>query len=273
MRCDRAVLSAAAILACLAAGVSEVVAAEPGRMMTVYLVLLKKGPAWTADVTPATQAIQDAHMANIRAMWQAHKLVVAGPVEDQADLRGLFVFQAASLDEAKEWAASDPAVKAGRLVPVVYPWWVEKDALPDAGSYCTPPPFAASETRAGGQASATGHSQEKACAWPAALDAPTAAPRNHRVVFENDRVRVLDVVVEAGEREPLHAHCWPSILFVMFRGKLRERDADGKVIREVDTTPPASAFPQTQWLEASPPHSLENLDSQAIHLLRIELKE
>ena len=114
-------------------------AAENPRMTTVYLVLLKKGPAWTAEVTPASQAIQEAHMASIRALWQAHKMIVAGPVEDQADLRGIFVFQAGSLEEAKALAASDPAVKAGRLLPVVYPWWVEKGALPEAGTYCTAP--------------------------------------------------------------------------------------------------------------------------------------
>jgi uncharacterized protein YciI len=118
----------------------EVIAAEQNKMVAVYLVLLKKGPAWTPEVTPATQAIQDAHMANIRAMWQEHKLIIAGPVEDQADLRGIFVFQATSVEEAKAWAASDPAVKAGRLVPVVYPWWVEKGALPEAGNYCSSPP-------------------------------------------------------------------------------------------------------------------------------------
>jgi hypothetical protein len=71
--------------------------------------------------------------------YAAHKRVIAGPVEDQADLWGIFVFQAATLDEAKALAASDPAVKAGRLVAVVYPWWVEKGALPEAGSHCTPP--------------------------------------------------------------------------------------------------------------------------------------
>jgi len=107
-------------------------------MTTVYLVLLKKGPAWSPEVTPASQALQDAHLANIMAMWKARKLIIAGPVEDAADLRGIFVFQAASLDEAKAWANSDPAVKAGRLVPVIYPWWVEKGVLPEAGSYCGP---------------------------------------------------------------------------------------------------------------------------------------
>ena len=31
------------------------------------------------------------------------------------------------------------------------------------------------------------------CAWPDALDAVVAAPQNHKVLLENDRVRVLDV--------------------------------------------------------------------------------
>jgi hypothetical protein len=120
---------------------------------------------------------------------------------------------------------------------------------------------------------ATTAREHHTCAWSASLDAPTAAPENHRVLFENDRVRVLDVVVDVGGRETLHAHCWPSFLYVMFRGKLREWGSDGKLIREVKETPPASAFPITQWLDASPPHSIENLDSRPIHLLRVELKQ
>ena len=128
--------------------------------------------------------------------------------------------------------------------------------------------------RAGAPAQdATRAAERKTCAWSAALDAPSAAPRNHRVLFENERVRVLDVVVEVGGRESLHAHCCPSFLYVMFRGKLREWGADGKLIREVNETPPATAFPITQLLQTSPPHSIENLDSQPIHLLRVELKQ
>ena len=113
-------------------------AAEARRMVTVYLTLLKKGPAWTPEQTPATKALQEAHLANIRQLWQAQKMIVAGPTEDAAgELRGIFVIKAGSLDEAKALAASDPAVKAGRLVAMVYPWWVEEGVLPDAGSYCT----------------------------------------------------------------------------------------------------------------------------------------
>jgi uncharacterized protein len=140
MRFERKVIGLFTLLSCFSGFAATAAAAENGRMMTVYLVLLKKGPASTSEVTPATQAIQEAHMANIRAMWQAHKLIAAGPVEDQADLRGIFIFQASSLEEATALAASDPAVKAGRLVAVVYPWWVEKGVLPEAGHYCTAPP-------------------------------------------------------------------------------------------------------------------------------------
>jgi hypothetical protein len=44
------------------------------------------------------------------------------------------------------------------------------------------------------------------------------------------------------------------------------------MIREVTETPPPASFPQTQWLEVGPPHAIENLDTQPIHLLRVEMK-
>ena len=109
---------------------------KPG-MITVYLVLLKKGPQWTPEKTGATAAVQEGHMANIKRLWEEKKMFVAGPIEDPTgDLRGIFVMKAASLDEAKGLAATDPAVKAGRLEAVIYPWWVDPRALPEAGSYC-----------------------------------------------------------------------------------------------------------------------------------------
>jgi uncharacterized protein YciI len=115
-------------------------APEPGKagggMGEVFLVLLKKGPTWTAERTDATRAIQEAHMANIKAQWEAKKMIVAGPDGDDHDMRGVFVYAAASREEAKRLAESDPAVKAGRLVPEIHSWWVERNALPEAGAYC-----------------------------------------------------------------------------------------------------------------------------------------
>ena len=113
---------------------------DGSRMGEVFLVLLKKGPTWTAERNDRTKAIQQGHMANIKALWEAKKLIVAGPMGDDGDTRGVFVFQAANREEAVALAATDPAIKAGRLVPEIHSWWVEKRALPEAGAYCRPAP-------------------------------------------------------------------------------------------------------------------------------------
>lgn len=39
-----------------------------------------------------------------------------------------------------------------------------------------------------------------------ALDPAKAAPHIYKVVFENERVRVLDVTTRNGEQSPLHSH-------------------------------------------------------------------
>jgi uncharacterized protein YciI len=109
------------------------------QMEQVYLVLLRKGPIWTAEKTAESAAIQKAHMDNIGVQWKAKKLVIAGPMGEDGDLRGIFVYRVGSLDEAKLLAAADPAVKAGRLKAEVHPWWVGKGYLPAAGEACTVP--------------------------------------------------------------------------------------------------------------------------------------
>jgi uncharacterized protein len=96
---------------------------EPEYKMTTYQVaFLKRGPAWTTDVTDETKKIQAGHMANISAMAKAGKLILAGPFADQGDLRGMFVFKATA-EEARQLAEQDPAVKSGRLVLEWHPWY------------------------------------------------------------------------------------------------------------------------------------------------------
>ena len=34
---------------------------------------------------------------------------------------------------------------------------------------------------------------------------------DHRVLFENDSLRVIEVTLEAGDEEPVHHHRWPSV--------------------------------------------------------------
>ena len=95
-----------------------------------YLAFLKRGPKWTPESTPETNALQEAHMANIRSMAAAGKLVIAGPFTKAPPYAGVFVFKVATLEEAKSLAEADPTVKAGRLVAEIHPWSIPKGSLP-----------------------------------------------------------------------------------------------------------------------------------------------
>ncbi|MGE0128364.1 MAG: YciI family protein [Blastocatellales bacterium] len=88
--------------------------------------LLMRGPKSSGGDTPEARKIQEGHMAHIGKMAQAGKLFAAGPILDNGDLRGIFIFRAASIDEAKALAADDPAIKAGRLKLEILPWFGSK---------------------------------------------------------------------------------------------------------------------------------------------------
>lgn len=103
--------------------------------MTIYYVyLLKKGPAWTPDSTPEVEALQAAHLANLRRLGQEGKLVLNGPLLDSfqlsGEIRGIGVLKARSLAEAQEWISTDPMVRVGRLIFELHTWMVGKGILP-----------------------------------------------------------------------------------------------------------------------------------------------
>jgi hypothetical protein len=109
--------------------------------------------------------------------------------------------------------------------------------------------------------------------WPKDKDALIAAPRNHKVLLENDKVRVLDVTVAPGEVEAVHSHRWPSVLYFMAAGDFVDRDASGKVIFDSRTLKTPLVFPLTMYKEPEAPHSVENLSTTVtLHLVRVEMK-
>ena len=46
-------------------------------------------------------------------------------------------------------------------------------------------------------------------------DANDSAPDYHKVLLENESVRVLETRIAPGERTPAHAHQWPAALYVL----------------------------------------------------------
>ena len=59
--------------------------------------------------------------------------------------------------------------------------------------------------------------------FPDGFDAVQAAPGSHKVIFENEFIRVLQVTLPpAGHAEPMHFHRWPS-LFIGYERAARRR--------------------------------------------------
>lgn len=98
--------------------------------MNWYVVLLKKGPTWTAESTPELEALQQRHLAHLASLARAGQLVEAGPVQDHGDgaLRGICLYRCdaiASLDELKALVEADPSIQAGRLIADYAVWYVD----------------------------------------------------------------------------------------------------------------------------------------------------
>ena len=98
-------------------------AAEYG-LKTYYLVLLKKGENRSQSQEEAMK-LQEAHLNNISRLAELGKIVIAGPLLDNSEIRGIFIFDADSQEEVEELCATDPAIKAGRLIAEVHPWMSE----------------------------------------------------------------------------------------------------------------------------------------------------
>src|ERR1700739_2319957 len=99
--------------------------------------------------------------------------------------------------------------------------------------------------------------------FPNGYDAVEAAPATHKVVFENELVRVLEVTVPpAGKTIPMHHHRWPSFFLDWDTGggspHIRYHRGNGDV-RDI----PAREEPRhpgvwkVGWMKPEPMHSIE----------------
>ncbi|MCH7947856.1 MAG: hypothetical protein IIC66_08685 [candidate division Zixibacteria bacterium] len=101
----------------------------PTEMAEYFVVLLKRGPKWTAEMTPEIEKVLEGHFANIKKLTKEGKLAVAGPFfgqEGEGALAGLFIFKVDSIEEAIRLAEQDPGVQAGRFTFEAITWYGPK---------------------------------------------------------------------------------------------------------------------------------------------------
>ena len=104
-------------------------------------------------------------------------------------------------------------------------------------------------------------------------DAVIAAPNSHKILLENDNVRVVEVVVLPGQTEPMHTHAWPSVMIVNTSTKIKYYDASGNGT-EYPERQASPDKPFVEWMSPEGLHAVENLDStKTYHAVRIELKK
>ena len=132
------------------------------------------------------------------------------------------------------------------------------------------------------------------------LDAVVAAPKNHKILYEDDHVRILEVTVEPGEKENMHHHPCVSVFahdapmpkftdsladtssVMEFGRNLQLISGDPQVPSEVvDALAQLNAqldaaiskgMPMAWSAPAQRTHSVHNLDIFPMHFYRIEFK-
>ena len=106
--------------------------------------------------------------------------------------------------------------------------------------------------------------------WPPELDALIAAPDNHKLILENEKVRVLDTLIHPGDTTPVHTHANPSVFYILSWSDFIRYDGDCNVT--TDTRQNETDPPNVLWSEPIGPHAIKNVGDADLHVIGVEVK-
>ncbi|MFT3747012.1 MAG: YciI family protein [Agriterribacter sp.] len=104
------------------AALAQKLGADDYGMKKYVMAFLKSGSVQLQDSAKQTE-LQIAHLKNIGKLAKEGKLVVAGPFMDDQPVRGIYIFNVTTIEEAKKLTETDPAIKAGVLEMELRPWY------------------------------------------------------------------------------------------------------------------------------------------------------
>lgn len=132
-------------------------------------------------------------------------------------------------------------------------------------------------------AATTAWGQAKIPAWPYAMtyDSVKAAPQNHKLLYEDGKLRFIEVTIKPGEKEPMNGDPYPSV----YLHDAPMPDPAQIVDTRLDpnsplngqgaghgVAPPGEEFPTCDTLAPLAPHQVENHGTIPIHFYVLQFK-
>lgn len=111
---------------------------------------------------------------------------------------------------------------------------------------------------------------------PLKFDAVVAAPASHRILLEDDKVRVLRVEVAPGATEPVHDHRWPSVMYFEQPQPISYivyKLVDGRPVETSRLDAPAFKVSETIKGEPEGLHAVKNRGTAPFIAVRVEFKD
>jgi hypothetical protein len=113
--------------------------------------------------------------------------------------------------------------------------------------------------------------------WPDSLDAMKAAPENHKLLYEDNDVRVLMVMLDAKKSEPIHTHKWKSIMWIAkpivpCQINNYQKGDNGKLVKSDSLLIKQMPIDLGQLIGPEGPTSIMNLSAENGVAYRVEFK-
>jgi hypothetical protein len=108
--------------------------------------------------------------------------------------------------------------------------------------------------------------------WPTSLDALVASPEHHKLLFENEYVRVLDANIPPGEITNLHTHQYPATHYFLSFSDFIRYDPDGDIMVDSRTLSSKPVAGTALWSAPLPLHALKNVGENELHVISVEIK-
>ena len=104
------------------------------------------------------------------------------------------------------------------------------------------------------------------------LDVLIATPEHHTLLMENEQVRVLSTRIPPVERTAVHTHRRPASLYVRSGAPFVRYETAGQVMFDSNKVGITLENGAVLWSGPLPPRSLENVGTDVIHVIAVEIK-